>query len=244
MIKPYKKESEISYASGAYATYELLRHRPSQVEAVFIHPSFTDAARLEAVCVANGIYAEYSEKAFRRINQKENCYAAGVFRKYENTPSPDKPHAVFVNPGDFGNLGSAIRTLVGFNIRDIAVILPGADLWHPKTIRASMGAVFQTETAAFASFDEYRGLYERHKIFSFMLDGRTELSAGICPLASPYALVFGNEAAGLPAKFHELGESVRIPQSEYIDSFNVTAAIGIGAYVFACANGQLQRRGC
>jgi TrmH family RNA methyltransferase len=138
-----------------------------------------------------------------------------------------------------GNLGSAIRTLAGFNIRDIAIILPGADVWHPKTIRASMGAVFQAEVVTFPSFDAYRQRYEKHVLFSFMLDGKRLLTPKDCPRAWPYTLVFGNEATGLPAAFHEMGESVRIPQSECIDSLNITTAIGIGAYIFACANGQL-----
>jgi TrmH family RNA methyltransferase len=179
------------------------------------------------------------EKAFRRVNQKENTYAAGVFKKYPNILSPNEPHVVFVNPGDMGNLGSAIRTLAGFNITNIAVILPGADVWHPKTIRASMGAVFQAEVEQFTSFDLYRERFGGHRVFPFMLDGKIQLSPGRCPVTDLYALVFGNEAAGLPAEYHEIGESVKIPQSAGIDSLNIAAAIGIGAFLFASANGQL-----
>jgi TrmH family RNA methyltransferase len=237
-IKPYKKESDTSYASGAYASYELLRRRPEQAEAVYIRPSFTDAAQLEELCNKHAIPVIYGEKAFRRINQKENSYAAVLFRKYTCALCADEPHAVLVNPGDMGNLGSAIRTLVGFNITNIAVITPGADLWHPKAIRASMGAVFRAEVAQYTSFDRYRGQFPGHTVFSFMLDGKINLMDG-CPRVFPYALVFGNEASGLDAGFHERGETVRIAQSDMVDSLNVTTAIGIGAFMFACVNGQL-----
>jgi TrmH family RNA methyltransferase len=238
-IKAYKKESETSYASGAYAVYELLRHRPGFVTEVYMHPSFSGGLKMAELCNANNIPVIKSEKAFRRINQKENCYAAGVFEKYRCNLSKARPHAVLVNPGDMGNLGSALRTLAGFRIKDIAIILPGADFWHPKAIRASMGAVFQSEVETFTSFDEYKSRFMGHTLFPFMLDGERSLSPGNVPQAYPYALVFGSEAAGLPPEFHGLGNSIRIPQSDAIDSLNISTAIGIGAYMFACGNGLL-----
>ena len=45
-------------------------------------------------------------------------------------------------------------------------------------------------------------------------------------------MVFGNEQTGLPPRFAELGQSVYIPQSPEIDSFNLAVAVSVGAYAF------------
>ena len=48
----------------------------------------------------------------------------------------------------------------------------------------------------------------------------------------PFSLVFGNEQSGLPAVFQTYGQSVFIPQSDKIDSLNLSVAVSIGAYAF------------
>ena len=57
----------------------------------------------------------------------------------------------------------------------------------------------------------------------------------------PYALVFGNEGSGLPPEFSALGQAVRIPHSDAIDSLNLAVAAAIGAYAFVHATGRKDR---
>ena len=63
-----------------------------------------------------------------------------------------------------------------------------------------------------------------------MLDGRMRLDEVRVP--ERYSLVFGNEATGLPAEFHDYGTSVVIKQLNTIDSFNLDNAVSIGIYEF------------
>ena len=67
----------------------------------------------------------------------------GVFKKHESVLAMDRPHVVLVNPSDMGNLGTIIRTAVGFGLPDLAIIRPGAAICHPKTVRASMASLFR-----------------------------------------------------------------------------------------------------
>lgn len=62
-----------------------------------------------------------------------------IIRKVNETIL-DGNHVVLVNPSNAGNLGTIIRSCIGFGVEDIAIILPAVDLFDPKTIRASMGA--------------------------------------------------------------------------------------------------------
>ena len=124
-IKPYKKDASYSYTLGAFPTYELILSRPDEVIKVLVHSSYTDMVGLEALCKERNISLEVNDKLIGKLSDKDNCYVAGIFKKYSCQLSKERPHIVLVNPGNMGNLGTIIRTIVGFGIYDIAIILPG-----------------------------------------------------------------------------------------------------------------------
>ncbi|HHV11966.1 MAG TPA: TrmH family RNA methyltransferase [Clostridiales bacterium] len=231
-IKPYKKDGDYSYTLGAFPTYELIKSRPQMVRKVLVDTSFTDQEHLKSLCREQQIPLEYNNKLIMKLSDKENCYVAGVFEKYSCTMRADKPHIVLVNPSNMGNLGTILRTAVGFGIFNLAVILPGADIYHPKTVRASMGALFKLNFHLYESFEEYQKEFPGHEIFTFMLNGEKTLTLKECPKAELFTLVFGNEATGLDDSFLRVGTSIFIPQSPEVDSLNLTIAVGIGAYAF------------
>lgn len=235
-IKPYKKDAPYSYTLGAFPTYELIKSRPEQVRKVLVASSFTDRDHLQELCEQNHIPVENNDKLITKISDKENCYVAGIFDKYSCKLGPDRPHIVLVNPSNMGNLGTILRTAVGFGLYDVAVILPGADIYNPKTVRSSMGALFRLNIGQFQSFEEYRQQYSKHDVFTFMLNGENTLTLKDCPKSELYCLVFGNEATGLDDSFLNAGTSIFIPQSPDVDSLNLTIAVGIGTYVFTTVN--------
>lgn len=231
-MKPYKKDVDYSYTLGAFPTYELIKARPEQVMKVFVDSSFTDQDKLKKLCEEKNIPIEYNNKLIAKLSDKENCFVAGIFHKYSSKLNGNRPHIVLVNPSNMGNLGTILRTAVGFGIYDVAIILPGADIYNPKTVRSSMGALFKLNFCQFQSFEEYRNQFAEHEIFTFMLNGENTLTLQECPRPKLYSLVFGNEATGLDDSFLKIGTSIFIPQSPDVDSLNLTIAVGIGAYVF------------
>ncbi len=237
--KKYKKEFDHSYALGPFPTFELLKCRPKQALAVYCRQDFTQRDKLSSLCGELGVPFSINDKALERISQKEICYAAGAFRKYPGQLRAEGPHVALVNPGDMGNLGTIQRTLLGFGFENLALIGGGADHWHPKAVRASMGAVFHLEVEAFPDFPAYLKAYgSGREIFPFMLDGGTVLTPGTCPETPCYTLIFGNEATGLPPEYQTYGKSLFIAQSPAVDSLNLSAAVAVGAYLFAQKNGQ------
>lgn len=232
LIKPYKKSFDYSYTLGAFPTIELIKGHAEIVKAVYLHSSFTDREAILQLCKKNQIPVLENDKLFHKISDKENCFVIGVFSKYEDHLNSDKPHIVLVNPSNMGNLGTIIRTAVGMGIYDIALITPCADLFHPKTIRSSMGAVFKIRHQHFASFHEYRKNNMKHDVYTFMLNGSKTLEIQNCPKSQLFSLVFGNEATGLDDSFLEVGTSILIPQSPDVDSLNITIAVGIASFLF------------
>lgn len=239
-IKTYKKDFEYSYTLGAFPTFELLESRPSDVIKVFYCSNFTDVERLKKKCLEKNVEFESNDKIISRLSDKGNVYVVGIFKKYIQEINNSNPHLVLVNPSDMGNLGTIIRTAVGFGILDLAIIEPAADIFNPKTVRASMGSVFRICHKKFSSFEEYLNYtqkntsdFPKRDIFTFMLNGQKPLTVRDCPKPKLFSLVFGNEATGLPDKFLEYGTSVIIPQTKYVDSLNLTIAAGIGMYMFS-----------
>jgi TrmH family RNA methyltransferase len=93
-----------------------------------------------------------------------------------------------------------------------------------------MGALFHLRLSLFESFMEYRQQYPAHYCYPFMVNGAEDI--GGINILPPYALIFGNEAAGLDDSFADVGNAVRIPHSGNVDSLNLAVAAGIGLYMF------------
>lgn len=232
IIKAYKKEDAFSYAAGAYAVIELLESCPAQAEEVFLHPEFEDRIGLAERCAKLGIPVHHGAEAFRRINQKENTYVTASFRKKEGQLRHNRPHLALVNPADMGNLGTILRTAAAFSLTDVAIITPAADIFHPKTVRASMGAIFRLNLRCYEDFGDYRAEFPTHACYPFALEG-AGLETALEVDTPRFVLLFGNEATGLPPELAQVGFPVRIAQSELVDSLNLSVAAGVGIHAFA-----------
>jgi TrmH family RNA methyltransferase len=229
-LRSYKRRSTHSYALGVLPTLELLRHRAPDVLRVYLSVKGErnrGVAKIRALCERAGIDLRTSDAAVRRLAKAENCYAVGVFRKYRSRLREDGSHVVLVNPDNMGNLGTIARTMLGYGFRDLAIIEPAADVLDPRTVRASMGALFQLRCARFADFGAY---WERHgaQAYAFMTDGASSLDTAV--FQEPCSLIFGNEGRGLPAEYARVGRSVRIEQASAIDSLNLAVAVGIALH--------------
>ncbi|MDF2698877.1 MAG: TrmH family methyltransferase [Haloplasmataceae bacterium] len=233
--KTYKKDFDYSYTLGIFLTIELLNQKPESVIEVLLSSqtqNSTGVAKIIDICHAKNIPFEMNDKMISILSPKENCYAIGIFKKYDCSLDKLKNHIVLVNPGDSGNLGTIIRTALGFDINQLAIIRPGVDIFDPKSVRASMGALFNINFVYFDSFEDYQNNYLNHDIFTFMLNAKIKIHDIKPDLNKPFSLVFGNESSGLDPKFASVGTSVIIPHNQSIDSLNLSIATGIAIYEF------------
>lgn len=234
-LSTYDAKLPYAYAPGLFTSHALLDANPSSARRLLLHSSAVQSEgcrTLQARCESLGVRWEIADTALSRISRKENCYAAIVFEKYDAALSASDPHVVLHQPSDMGNLGTILRACLGFSFVDLAIIKPAADLFHPRTVRASMGALFAMRVHYFNTFEEYKDHFPAHFLYPFMLNGAPLHQTAINP-STPYALVFGNEATGLPESFARLGQPLRIDHNRRIDSLNLANAVSIGVYVFA-----------
>ena len=242
-LSRYKHDSPVSYALGATLSYELLKTQPDLIRRAFLRPNMKHGADLEKIIIEledHNIEIIESTKAFNILDAKDNCLLITEFSK----PSakidnyPETSHIVLINPSDAGNLGTIMRSAVAFNYKNIAIITPAVDPYSPKTIRASMGALFHLNIQTFPSFGKYLEQYGRHQdqtrqLFSFMLLPDAQTLNTVKPNSNYYSIIFGNEATGLNPLFAENTTPIYIPQSTSVDSLNLSVAASIAMYHFS-----------
>lgn len=232
-IKPYKKSSNYSYIFGAYSVLRLIKEKPEIIRGILIHSKYDDIHSLTHLCQSINIPYIVSDKAVNRVSNKDNRSIIGVFNKYATGIDAGHPHIVLIHPKDLGNLGTIIRTADGFNIKNVAIISPAADIFNPKVLQASMGSLFSINFQYFDSFLDYQTNFPFHELYPFMLKDALPLEE--CVRDSPFlfSLIFGNESSGLPDDFSHIGKPTKIPQSMTLDSLNLSVAVGVSAYNFA-----------
>lgn len=232
-MKIYQKDAHESYTLGVFPTIELLTYQPKHVKRIILSSKGQQnqgVQKIKEMCQKMHIFIEVNDRTIQKLSKKDNCYAIGVFEKYSETLQGNQNHVVLVNPGDMGNLGTMIRTMLGFGLSDLAIIRPGVDIYDPKVIRASMGAVFQLRFHYYDCFEDYYQEYADHHLYPMMLKGATSIHQ--VSKRYPFSVVFGNESSGLPDDYLDKGTSVLINQTDKIDSLNLSIALGITLYEF------------
>ena len=230
-IKTYKSSFDYSYTLGAFPTIELLRHQKDKVIKVLIHSTFTNQNVLDEIynLIPNNLI-EYNDKLINKLSDKENVYIIGVFKKYTSKLNPNEDHILMDNPSNMGNVGTIMRSSLGFEIKNFGITKPGVDYFNPKVIRASMGAIFSLNIETFDSIDDYSNKYNKHTQYKFMLKAKKSLRE--CSFNKDLVtLVFGNEATGIADKYLD-DNALIIRHSNNIDSLNVTNAVSIALYEY------------
>lgn len=225
--KVYKKNFEYSYTIGIYPTLELLKAKPERVLEIILSSNTQESqkiAEIKLICDKENIQISFNNKFVNRISNSENAHVVCVFEKFESQIERNKNHLVLVNPSDMGNLGTIIRTMCGFGLKNLAIIKPACDIFNPKVIRGSMGSIFNINFQYFENFHEYKKINES-TLYAFALNAQTRLDE--LSFQKPYSLVFGNEGSGLPEEIVKSCLGIKINQSNEIDSLNLSIAVGI-----------------
>lgn len=228
-LKKYKKDFEYSYVLGPFPTLELIDSKPEIVEKVYISPDFNEISKVTKKLDGHSIAYEISNDNLNRISLKKKEYMAATFKKYSSKIEKESNHIILDRVSDMGNLGTILRTMTGFGFKDVALIGNCCDIYNPKVIRGSMGSFFKINFENFSSLEEYRSIHD-NEIYAFMLDKSAKLLKDV-NFPKKFALAFGNEGSGLGEEYEtEDINKVIIPQSEEVDSLNLTIAAAVAMY--------------
>ena len=229
----YHKDHDYSYTLGAFPTMELVENSPHLIYEILLSEKLRDREYFTKIFDKKQIPYRIADREIHRISTKENVFLAGVFRK-QIPRAERKNHIICDQISDMGNLGNIIRTMLAMGQHDLILIGQTCDLFHPKSVRAGMGALFHIRMSHFDTFDQYRDTFSEpdREVFCFML-GEKAKSLPEIRVPKKWSLVFGAEAGGLEEAYRGRGTTVMIPQSSEVDSLNLTTAVAIGSYHFS-----------
>lgn len=146
--------------------------------------------------------------------------------------------AVLVGIGDPGNAGSLLRSVAAAGGGAAVLAAGSVDMYNPKTVRASAGAIFRLAVAAGATEDEILAQLRGRAIRVLAAVAAKGVPYTDVDLSGPVAVLLGNEAHGLSRELVEAADTaVTIPTEEGTESLGVAAA---GAVL--CFEAARQRR--
>lgn len=150
---------------------------------------------------------------------------------------------VLCGVSDPGNAGAIVRTATAAGAAGIVFTAGSVDPWNPKAVRASAGAVARIPLVVDVTTDEVLDACDSGGQRTVALDaaGRQDIDeAGL--LDPPVALLFGNEAHGLPADvLDRVGATAQVPRYGPVESLNLAAAVAVTVYAAARS---ARRPGC
>ena len=145
---------------------------------------------------------------------------------------PDLPLvAALENVQDPGNVGTVMRTMDAIGHAGVLLSADCADVFSPKTLRATMGAVFRVPVLVAEDFHgALNGLKaDGFRLMAGTLDGEPfyERPAD----ADRTCLLIGNEGRGLTAQTAAMAQQkVRLPMPGRAESLNAAVACAVMAY--------------
>lgn len=129
---------------------------------------------------------------------------------------------------DPGNLGTIVRIADWFGITDIICSPDSADIYNPKTVQATMGAIARVKVH-YTPLDTFLSTVEGIPVYGTFLDGQNMYDT---PLSPNGIIIMGNEGNGISSGLesfidHRLYIPSYPPQRETSESLNVAIATAI-----------------
>lgn len=173
-----------------------------------------------------------SETVFRYISETQN--PQGILAVVEQPMVKEEYKTVIFaldNLRDPGNLGTIIRTLDAAGISSLILSKGSADLYNPKVIRSTMGAIFRINAEYTENLQE--------KLLKLKASGYKVIVTSLMAqnyiydlnLKEKVIIVIGNESQGVSEEILKIADvKTKIPMIGKSESLNAGVAASILAY--------------
>lgn len=140
-------------------------------------------------------------------------------------------YLILENIQDPGNLGTIIRTAYGFGVDAIFLTKGCVDIYNPKTIRSTMGALLHLPIVIDLEIEEAIHWLEEHRVNLYATDLLESKPLAECDFKDSVAIAIGNEANGISETLRSLAPyKMRIPMPGGLESLNASIAASICMY--------------
>lgn len=136
------------------------------------------------------------------------------------------------NVQDPGNLGTIMRTADSVNLKQIIVSKGCGDIYNPKVVRSTMGAIFRVEILEKESLEEVVKEIQQNGFKTMATDLATDSSI-YDEQYNKCAVIIGNEANGVSQEVLDIvDKKIKIPMLGKTESLNASVATGIILYEY------------
>ena len=226
--KKSREETGLYVVEGPKMVSELLHWKPASLRSIYATSSWIsvheqdldESARLVLTCVTDD---ELSSISFLQTPNQVLAVA--------EKPTMDEPlnlngriTLLLDTIQDPGNMGTILRTADWFGIDQVICSPDSADIFNPKVVQATMGAVFRIRVHVLDPLSVVDQLGTVPLICS-ALEGDNLFS---CAPLNEAVIVIGNESRGAsPALMSRASRRITIPRYGHAESLNAAVATGI-----------------
>ncbi len=231
-----RKKQGLFVIEGRKMLEEVLRDAPDAVAEIYVTEAYLEVpSQREALKDTNyEVVTENVMKAMAETVEPQGVIAAVRMPKYEMSQVLRKENAVWIALEDLrdpGNLGTILRTAEAAGVAGIVLSAGSVDIYNPKVIRSTMGAIFRiphfyvedfrTELRHFK--DVGACLYAAHLSGTQFYDEPDYMGRSV--------ILIGNEANGLSDEVAEMADClVKIPMEGKAESLNAAVAAALFVY--------------
>lgn len=230
--KKFRQEEGVYWIEGANFIKKAIENNWETQTLLYSDDKLNTDFRKEVFEEINCEKIEIDEKLLLELSAKNETQGLGALVKKKFLQNEISPGIglVLENISIPGNLGTIMRTMACFEIRNLYIINPAADPFDFSAVRASMSGIFHLKIHIFENIESIIKQFEIIKKFKNIgLDNSNEahsIKAFNFESVNPNTLFWlGNEAKGLSDKAKTLcKEKLRIPMSDKMDSLNISEA--------------------
>jgi len=142
------------------------------------------------------------------------------------------PHLMVLdNLQDPGNLGTIVRTSEGAGVTGIVMSKETVDIYNPKVIRSTMGAVYRVPFLYVEDFTALLKILRQQDVRLLAAHLKGKKTFDKADYSGKVGILIGNEANGLSEDASELAnEKVLIPMAGSVESLNAAIAAALLMY--------------
>lgn len=231
--KKYRQQQGLFLAEGLRTVEEAVRY--GAVQSIFYTAIEDDRTRavLEEAAAKQIKLVCVSDKVLKKITDTET--PQGIIavcemrsKRLDDFLASGKMLLVLDRVTDPGNIGTMLRTADAAGVGGLLLLQGCADIYAPKTVRASMGSLFHLPVLSGLSEELLVQAARKagYELLVTCLDGADNLYKA--DLKGRLAFVMGNEANGVsPDLLAAADKRVFIPMQGRAESLNVAMAAGI-----------------
>lgn len=230
-LKKFRQKYKNFIIEGDKMVSEALRHPDVEIEQIFALPDWLET-HAAAIAQHRHLATEITERELKKVSTlKTPNQALAILKQFQPDFQPgdleNKLSLYLDHLQNPGNLGTILRTADWFGIDWVVCSPDCADLYNPKTVQATMSALFSVKVVH-KDFSELAVENLNLSVYGAILEGENLFEQ---PLTPDGLIVIGSEGRGIrPALRKAITHPIAIPSFKpggAAESLNAAIATGV-----------------